>query len=50
MALAWVLQRPEVTSVIVGTSSVEQLLDNLRAVQSAPFTPDELSAIASALA
>jgi L-glyceraldehyde 3-phosphate reductase len=50
MALAWVLQRREVTSVIVGTSSVGQLMDNLRVVESAPFTPDELSAIAEALA
>lgn len=49
MALAWVLQRPEVTSVIVGTSSVEQLKDNLRVVQSAPFTAEELAAIEAIL-
>ena len=31
-ALRWILRRPEVTSVIIGASSVEQLLDNLKAV------------------
>lgn len=32
LALRWILQRPEVTSVIVGASSVEQLKKNLKAV------------------
>ena len=32
-ALRWILRRPEVTSVIIGASSVEQLQANLRAVQ-----------------
>jgi L-glyceraldehyde 3-phosphate reductase len=45
MALAWVLRRPEVTSVIIGTSSVQQLYDNLRVLQSPPFSADELAAI-----
>ena len=31
-ALRWILRRPEVSSVIVGASSVEQLKNNLRAV------------------
>ncbi len=31
-ALKWILRRPEVTSVIVGASSVEQLADSLKAV------------------
>jgi len=31
-ALKWILRRPEVTSVIVGASSVEQLADSLQAV------------------
>ncbi|MBQ9659635.1 MAG: aldo/keto reductase [Bacteroidales bacterium] len=31
-ALRWILRRPEVTSVIVGASSVEQLKNNLKAV------------------
>ncbi len=41
-ALAWVLQHPEVTSVIVGASSREQLLENLRCLDSAALTPPEL--------
>ena len=31
-ALRWILHRPEVTSVIIGASSVEQLKNNLKAV------------------
>ena len=36
MALAWVLRRPEVTSVIVGASSVQQLERNLAAADTEP--------------
>ncbi len=32
MALAWVLQRPEVASAIIGASRPEQIADNVRAV------------------
>lgn len=32
LALHWILERPEVTSVIVGASSVEQLKKNLKAI------------------
>lgn len=45
MALAWVLSDTCVTSVIIGTSSVAQLEDNLRTLDSATFTADELHAI-----
>jgi L-glyceraldehyde 3-phosphate reductase len=45
MSLAWVLRREEVTSVLVGASKKEQILDNLRAINSAPFSEDELSKI-----
>ena len=45
MALAWVLRREEVTSVLVGASKPSQILDNLGAINSAPFTEDELLAI-----
>ncbi|KAA6317352.1 L-glyceraldehyde 3-phosphate reductase [termite gut metagenome] len=45
MALAWVLKNERVTSVIVGSSSVHQLDDNLKALQNLDFTNDELSAI-----
>ena len=42
MALAWVLRRDEVTSVLVGASKPSQILDNLGAINSAPFTEEEL--------
>lgn len=42
MALAWCLRRPEVTSVIVGASSVAQLEKNLQARKNIVFTPEEL--------
>lgn len=44
MALAWCLRRPEVTSVIVGASSVAQLEKNLQARKNIVFTPEELGA------
>lgn len=37
MAIAWVLDNPLVTSVIIGSSSVKQLSDNLSALQVAPL-------------
>ena len=45
MALTWVLRREEVTSVLVGASKPSQILDNLGAMKSAPFTEEELAAI-----
>jgi L-glyceraldehyde 3-phosphate reductase len=45
MALAWTLRDPRVTSALVGASSVEQLEDNVKALEAAPLSPDELAAI-----
>ena len=45
MSLAWVLKNPAVTSVLIGASSPEQILDNLKCTQSAPFTNEELARI-----
>ncbi|MDR2118300.1 MAG: L-glyceraldehyde 3-phosphate reductase [Tannerellaceae bacterium] len=45
MALAWLLKDDRVTSVLIGASSVEQLLDNLKALQHLRFDASELSAI-----
>ena len=42
MALAWVLRREEVTSVLVGASKPSQIIDNLGAMSSAPFSEEEL--------
>ena len=45
MALAWALRDDRVTSVLVGASSVEQLDDNLLAVENLDFSDAELEAI-----
>lgn len=45
MALAWLLRDEKVTSVIVGASSVEQLADNLKALQQTTFDEEELQCI-----
>ena len=45
MALAWVLRRDEVTSVLVGASKPAQILDNLGAMTAAPFSDEELARI-----
>ena len=45
MALAWLLRDKRVTSVIIGASSVAQIEDNLRALEYASFSDDELAKI-----
>lgn len=45
MALAWVLRRPEVTSVLIGASSTGQLEDNVAALDNRTFTDEELARI-----
>ncbi len=45
LALAWVLRQPQVTSALIGASSTHQLDQNLGALDAAPLTDDELTAI-----
>jgi L-glyceraldehyde 3-phosphate reductase len=45
MALAWVLRDPRVTSALIGVSSVEQLENNVAALERLDFDPDELGEI-----
>ena len=45
MALAWVLRKPQVTSALIGASSVQQLEDNLGALNNLSFADDELKEI-----
>jgi L-glyceraldehyde 3-phosphate reductase len=47
MALAWVLHDSQVTSVIVGASSVEQLDCNLQSIRNTGFTDEEIELINS---
>jgi L-glyceraldehyde 3-phosphate reductase len=44
-ALAWTLRDPRVTSTLVGASSVEQLEENVRALERLAFDDEELAAI-----
>jgi L-glyceraldehyde 3-phosphate reductase len=45
MAIAWVLRKPAVTSALIGASSVQQLDDNLAALNNLQFNDDELQVI-----
>lgn len=47
MAIAWVLRKPEVTSALIGASSVRQLDDSLDALGNLEFTDAELREIDS---
>lgn len=47
MSLAWILSRREVTSVLVGASSEEQLTSNLEAMKNLSFMDEELRLIDS---
>lgn len=45
MALAWVLDKKPVTSVLVGASNPSQITDNIKAISSATFSEEELKRI-----
>ncbi|MBO1739156.1 L-glyceraldehyde 3-phosphate reductase [Leifsonia sp. TF02-11] len=45
LALAWALRDPRVTSLVIGASSVEQLAQNVGALDNVSFSPEELAAI-----
>ena len=45
MAIAWLLKDDRVTSILIGASSPEQVLNNIACLNNLSFTPDELSEI-----
>ncbi len=45
MALKWILRDGVVTSVLIGASRPQQILDNLKVLKSAPLTDEELTLI-----
>jgi L-glyceraldehyde 3-phosphate reductase len=45
MALAWVLRRPEVTSALIGASRVQQIEENVAALDRLDFSAEELAEI-----
>ena len=49
MAIAWVLRKPRITSALIGVSRVEQLADNLAALEKLSFAEEELQAIETIL-
>jgi len=49
MALAWILERKQITSVLIGASSVKQLEDNVATINNLKFTKDELAYIENIL-
>ena len=50
MAIAWLLKDARVTTVLIGASKVEQLLDSLKAVDNKHFDDSELAEIEKILA
>ncbi len=50
MALAWVLRRPQITSVLIGASRVAQIEDAVAALDHLEFSPEELQEIDTILA
>lgn len=45
MALAWVYQNPTVTSVLIGASRPEQIVENVKSLENVNFSDDELDRI-----
>lgn len=45
MALAWVLREDKVTSVLIGASKPEQIIDNVKIVENLSFSKEELERI-----
>ncbi len=45
LALSWVLRHPQVTSALIGASSVAQLEQNVAALDAAPLSAEEVAAI-----
>ena len=49
MSIAWILRNPEITTVLVGVSRSEQLLDNIKSLENLDFSIEELENIESIL-
>jgi L-glyceraldehyde 3-phosphate reductase len=45
MAIAWILRRPEITTVLIGASDMHQITENVKALEKLQFSPEELRAI-----
>ena len=49
MAIAWILKDDRITSVLIGASKTEQILDSLKATENTNFSKEELEKINSIL-
>ena len=47
MALAWLYNREEITSVLIGASKPEQIVENIAMIENMSFTDEELKQIDS---
>lgn len=45
MALAWILRKKEITTVLIGASKPEQVLDSIKCLENLDFSKDELQKI-----
>ena len=49
MAISWILKDDRITSVLIGASKTEQILDSLKAIENTNFSKDELKKIQGVL-
>ncbi|MBG7613245.1 L-glyceraldehyde 3-phosphate reductase [Polaribacter sp. BAL334] len=49
MAISWILKDHRITSVLIGASKTEQILDSIKATQNTHFSEEELNAISQNL-
>ena len=45
MAISWILKDHRITSVLIGASKIEQILDSIKAIQNTHFSEEELNNI-----
>ena len=47
MSLSWLYHREEITSVLIGASKPEQIIENIKMIENLSFTEAELAKIDS---
>jgi L-glyceraldehyde 3-phosphate reductase len=45
MAIAWILRRPEIITVLIGASDIQQIVENVKALEKLQFSAEELQMI-----
>jgi L-glyceraldehyde 3-phosphate reductase len=49
MAIAWTLRFPDVTTALIGASDIDQLEENVKALENLNFSPEEIARIDAVL-